>query len=358
MFSFFPRLFTLKPYWLALVISLLLLFWMLSGPAVELSEDSSAVEVESSLPKVQIKHFSAQDMTKYLSLYGRSEANTHAIIRSKIAGEIVQIEKEKGDFVKDQQRLAHIEKSELPLQIEQAEALLAERLLNYNAVKSLNEKGLQGHVRLAEVKHQFLAAKSQVKQLQLQLNRTTISAPFSGVLQDQFAEKGDYLKVGDPIFSLENINPIVIRGDATEHHIDKLTVGQDVFATLLSGRKITGKITYIAATTDPKSSTFRIEAEFENKDLKILSGFSAKLSIPLYVVKAVYVSPSVLAIDESGNLGVKLVKDGEVFFQEINLVEADKNGVWLSGFEDEVDIITLGQGFVKAGAKVQTVMAE
>lgn len=358
MFSFLSRFFTLKPYWLALIISLLLLFWMLSGPAAPLSVETPSATAEKRLPKVQISRFTTQEVIKYLTLYGRSEANSHAVIRTKVAGEIIKLKREKGEAVKRAQHLAYIEKSELPLRLQQAEALFDERLLNYKAVKSLNDKGLQGRVRLAEVKHLLLAAKTEVKQLQLQLQRTTITAPFAGILQEQFAEKGDYLQIGDPVFSLENIDPIVIRGDATEHYIDRLTVGQEVFATLLSGKKITGKISYIAAMADSKSSTFRIEAEFANSGFKILSGISAKLSIPLYPVQAVYVSPSVLAMDESGNLGVKLVQDGVVIFKEINLVEADKNGVWLSGFKGEVDIITLGQGFVKAGAVVQTVIAE
>jgi len=331
---------------------------MLSGPSAPLSAETPSVTVEKRLPKVQISRFTPQEVIKYLTLYGRSEANSHAVIRAKVAGEIIKLKKEKGDFVKNKQRLAYIEKNELPQRLDQAQALLAESLLNYNAVKSLNDKGLQGRVRLAEVKHLLLVAKTQVKQLQLQLQRTIIIAPFAGILQHQFAEKGDYLQIGDPVFSLENIDPIVIRGDATEHYINKITVGQAVFATLLSGKKITGKISYIATIADSKSSTFRIEAEFANSDFKLFSGISAKLSIPLYPVQAVYVSPSVLAMDESGNLGVKLVQDGVVIFKEINLVEADKNGVWLSGFEGGIDIITLGQGFVKAGAHVQTVLAE
>ncbi|MFQ3176488.1 MAG: multidrug efflux system membrane fusion protein, partial [Psychromonas sp.] len=49
---------------------------------------------------------------------------------------------------------------------------------------------------------------------------------------------------------------------------------------------------------------------------------------------------------------------GEVIFKKINLVEADNNGVWLTGFAGEVDIITLGQGFVKSGDRVIATMAE
>jgi len=245
-----------------------------------------------------------------------------------------------------------IDKSEHPERLAQAKAQLIESELNYKAVKSLNDKGLQGRVSLAEANSVYLAAQTQVKQLQLQLKRTNVSAPFSGILQVQYADTGDYLQVGDPIFSIENSDPIVIRGDATEHHISLLTQGQEVSATLLSGEILQGKVSYIASVADSDSSTFRIEAEFANPDLKLFSGISAKLTIPLYSVDAIYVSPSVLAIDEEGDLGVKLVKQGVVQFKAANLVEATNEGIWLSGFDEPVDIITLGQGFVKSGAKV------
>ncbi|WP_028866334.1 efflux RND transporter periplasmic adaptor subunit [Psychromonas hadalis] len=346
------RRFLLHPYSLALLITGLLFFWMLSSPA-QSGLVSTGKEVKAvPLPKVQTTHFIPQQMIKTLSLYGKSEANSRAIVRAEVAGKIIKISTAKGRYVKANKSLVNIEKSELPERLAQAKALLAERELNYKAVKSLNDKGLQGRARLAEMNSLYLAAKTTVKQLKLQLKRTHVVAPFSGILQEQFADKGDYLQVGDPIFSIENTNPIVIRGDATEHHITQLKQGQKVTATLLSGEVITGKLTFIASMADSKSSTFRIEAEFANPSLKIFSGISAKLNIPLYPIDAIYISPSALAMDELGNLGVKLVKEGRVVFKAINLVEADNNGAWLSGFDGPVDIITLGQGFVKSGALV------
>ena len=357
MFMRWYHYFALRPYWIALLITGILLSWMLSKPADEpLTELQPAVK--KNLPKVQITRFTPEKITKSLTLYGKSEANSHAVIRAEVAGKIVKIAAKKGRYVKADKNLANIEKSALPQQLAQAQALLAERLLNYNAAKSLNDKGLQGRGRLAEMNSLLLAAKTTVKQLQLQLQRTNIVAPFAGILQDKFAEQGDYLQVGDAIFSLENIDPIIIRGDATEHYINQLKLGQAVSATLLSGEKISGKISYIASLSDPKSSTFRIEAEFANPDFKLFSGISAELSIPLFPVEAIYISPSALAMDAQGNLGIKLVKDNVVIFKSINLIEADNDGAWLSGFSEPVDIITLGQGFVKPGDQVRAIAAE
>lgn len=369
MFSRIIYFITLRPYIIALAIIALLIVWM-SFPFLQTTPENTSEtsqlrdsntyksqldQQQALLPKVQTTHYKTQTITKNLTLYGRSEANSGAIIRAQVAGKIISINALKGTYVERYKNIANIEKSELPTRLKQAKASLTERELTYKAVKSLNDKGLQGRVRLAEVNSLFLAAKTDVEQLQLALQRTKVVAPFTGILQQQFSDVGDYLQVGDPIFSLESVNPIVIRGDATEHHMNDLKLGQTVTATLLSGDIIEGKISFIAAMADSDSSTFRVEAEFPNPKLSIFSGISAKLIIPLYQVDAIYVSPSALALDEDGNLGVKEVKDGIVVFHQIKLVEADNEGTWLAGFENEVDIITLGQGFVKVGDKVDAV---
>ncbi len=358
MFARFYRYFALRPYWFALLICALLLAWMLIKPGNEAITEVAPAASQEKLPRVQVTRFTPQQISKSLTLYGKSEANSRAVIRAEVAGKVVEITAQKGRYVEANQNLAKIEKSALPQQLAQAEALFAERLLNFNAAKSLNAKGLQDRAAVAAANSLLLAAKTRVKELQLALQRTTIVAPFAGIVQEKFAEQGDYLQVGDTLFSLESLDPIIIRGDVTEHDIGQLQLGQSVSATLLFDEKISGKISYLAAYSDPQSNTFRIEAEFANADFKIRSGISAELSIPLYSVAAIYISPAVLALDAQGNLGVKLVKEGLVIFKPIDLVDADNNGIWLAGFSEAVDIITLGQGFVKPGDRVQAIAAE
>ena len=70
---------------------------------------------------------------------------------------------------------------------------------------------------------------------------------------------------------------------------------------------------------DSGSNTFRIEAKFPNPELLLFSGISAKLTIPLYQVDAIYVSPSALAMDEEGNLVVErvLTTPGRMLLSEL-----------------------------------------
>ena len=67
---------------------------------------------------------------------------------------------------------------------------------------------------------------------------------------------------------------------------------------------------------------------------------------------AVKVTPAMLALDESGNLGVKTLVDERVHFVPIQLVKAEQDGVWLTGLGEQVSIITTGQGFVRDSEQV------
>ena len=70
------------------------------------------------------------------------------------------------------------------------------------------------------------------------------------------------------------------------------------------------------------------------------------------------ISPAVMALDEQGNLGVKIVVDEHVKFVPIDIVKSDSQGVWLSGMGQQADIITLGHGFVRDGDKVEVVRTD
>ncbi|MCV5899956.1 multidrug efflux RND transporter periplasmic adaptor subunit VmeJ, partial [Escherichia coli] len=82
------------------------------------------------------------------------------------------------------------------------------------------------------------------------------------------------------------------------------------------------------------------------------AGISAEVQLPLNEVLAIKITAAMLALDEEGNLGVKILQDEHVKFVPIQLVKAEEDGVWLSGLGEQADIIVLGQGFVRDGDTV------
>ena len=86
--------------------------------------------------------------------------------------------------------------------------------------------------------------------------------------------------------------------------------------------KVNGKIDYISPISDPETKTFEIVVKVENKDLRYKDGLSSIISIVKGNVLAHKISPSILALGNSGELGVKVIgSDNTVQFKKINVIE-------------------------------------
>ena len=102
--------------------------------------------------------------------------------------------------------------------------------------------------------------------------------------------------------------------------------------------------------------SFKIEVLIDEAPADIVTGISAQINIPVETLMAHLVSPAVLALDDSGNLGVKtLAEDNTVVFHEVEIVKTESNGAWITGLPEEITLITLGQGFVNPGEEVEPV---
>ena len=89
---------------------------------------------------------------------------------------------------------------------------------------------------------------------------------------------------------------------------------------------------------------------------KLRAGGTAELRIPAEAVFAHRVSPSLLTLDDAGNVGIKIINEsGEVEFVVADVALSTNNGVWLAGLPETATIITVGQGYVSNGAMVDAV---
>lgn len=348
-----------RPYVLAALIVLILIVWMLSGSEQDSqTSEQSEQTVTEVTPKVKVQRFDAQMVDNTVELYGRTEPDRVTTIKAEVAGKILKVHAKRGAFVEKGQVIATIDIRDLKSQLARAKALLAQRELNFEGVESLHQEGYQGKVQLSTATAELEDVKSQIKTLEIAIANTQVVAPFDGVLNTRYVEQGDYVKVGDQIAMLADLQPIVVTGYATEHQISKLKVGQEANIDLLNHAATTGEIRYIASVADEKTNTFKVEVAVNNEDGQWRAGQSGTLNIALNKTPAIKVSPALLALDEQGNIGIKMVDNNQVIFTEIDIVKSENDGIWLGGLGNSADIIVLGQGFVRDGDKVDPVMAE
>ncbi len=83
---------------------------------------------------------------------------------------------------------------------------------------------------------------------------------------------------------------------------------------------------------------------------------TAELMITAQTIYAHKVSPSLLTLDDEGNLGIKIVTEsGVVEFHSADIAMSSSDGVWIAGLPHSARIITVGQGFVNEGVVVDAI---
>ena len=345
-----------QPAWVALAIFILLCLWIASG---SLSADQQGPEkkiVEAPIPKVQTTMMEAQQVSREITLYGRTEPDRIATLRAEVQGQVTEIFVREGQTVKAGDKLVAIDDNDLKQRISAAKATLAQRLIELKGAQSLGQKGYQSEAALAQAQANVETAKAQLKGLELSLKKTLFVAPFDGVLNERMVEVGDLLRDGDKVVTVVDLHPLVIEADVTENYISQISVGQQAQGRMVSGESLQGSVRYISSVSNEGTNTFKIEVQVDNQDGQYVAGMSTEVAIPLRQTWAVKISPAVMALDESGNLGVKTVVDKRVNFVPIDIVKSDSEGVWLAGLGQRAEVITLGHGYVKDGDEVDATL--
>jgi multidrug efflux system membrane fusion protein len=151
---------------------------------------------------------------------------------------------------------------------------------------------------------------------------------------------------------------MVVRGELAEKEVAQVALGMGASARLANGAVLEGRISYISAAASSETRSFTVEMEAPNGQ-GAPAGITAEIKVPLEEVSAHKLSPALLTLNDAGVMGVKGVNDsGVVEFHEVELLRADSEGMWLAGLPSRLRLITTGQGFVRAGDRVEVVEQE
>jgi membrane fusion protein, multidrug efflux system len=111
--------------------------------------------------------------------------------------------------------------------------------------------------------------------------KKTIRAPFRGRLGITTVNPGQYLNPGDPIVTLESVDPIYVDFHLPEDDLSRVAVGQtvQVMADAFPGRTFDGKITSIDPLVDSSTRNFQAEAIIRNPEHKLLPGMFVRTAV-------------------------------------------------------------------------------
>src|SRR5690606_34924298 len=157
----------------------------------------------------------------------------------------------------------------------------------------------------------YEAQQKAVKQLEQQVAKTTVKAPFSGTIDDVITEKGSVVAAGQtPLMRIVNLSNMYIETNVPERYIKDVTKGKRVEVDFpVLGKTVESEVRQTGDYINPANRTFRVEVGLPNKDKSIKPNLTARLKINDYTNENSFLIPqSVISENAEGEQYIYIVE--------------------------------------------------
>jgi len=267
------------------------------------------------LPLVSTLTAKAQHFDHFLELQGGVQTKQNVLIYPEMQGTLQRVYVKEGQRVNKGQILASIDDGGISSQLAQLKTQEALAKTTFERQKRLWDQKIGSEIQYLQAKASYEAQENAVKQLQSQLNRATIRAPFSGVIDDVIRDQGTVVSPGpgSEVFRIVNLSQMYIEVDVPENNLSSIEVGKEakVYFPVL-GDTVHTKIRQTGNFINPSNRAFRVEIPVPNKGGKIKPNLTAKVSLNDYSSEnAILIPQSIISENSEGQQYVFVAQEAD-----------------------------------------------
>lgn len=356
MFSFMPL-----HRFLALVVFVAAAAWVATGHFAAVGSDTAeATEAKAAEPVIEAPRRTVAavraelaDYARLIRISGVTEADKLAVLAARSNGVVQELSAAPGDSVVRGAVVMLLEGEELRAAVKSAQDQLAQAAEQLTVGAALSAKGSLPETQLTARRAAKSAAEGALSQAQAAADRLSLVAPFAGTVDAVNVEIGEWVQQGTPIATLLSLDPIVVKAEVSERDVAHVTVGAKALVRLISGVELQGTVRHLARKASDKTRTFALEVDLPNPEGAIPSGMTAEVRLTAAVQPALTVPRSVLTLNEAGQVGLRVVGDGEVAgFLPVQLIDDIEAGFVVTGVPQGTRVIVAGQDLVRDGDTV------
>ena len=292
-----------------------------------------------------INHFS--------SFQGIIKTDQNMIVYPEYSGRIIRVLVDEGQNVKKGQTLAIIDDGGLSdeLKLVESQANLAETIFERQSKLWSNEIGSE--IQFLEAKTNYEVQKNRLQSVREALNKTKITAPFSGTVDEIMIEAGQL--VAPPMmpdqsgaFRVINLGNLYVESLIPESFIGKIRRGSSVNVNIpVNQSSFESTVKHSGSSIDPKSRTFRIEANVPQNNNSIMPNMNAEVNILDYTNKeAILIPESIVSEDSESRKFVFVVKNNSAVKVVI------QTGYTQNGFIEGTKGLQLNQVVINEGGRI------
>lgn len=341
--------FSFSPLWvgvLALMGFLIFINWPVPDPAAR--EGSRATPVVTQI--VSIQPFAVT-----LQALGTAKANESVMITPQESDVITSLNFSDGQRVDTGTVLAQLNSNEQKARLNELNINLAEAERQLKRIQNLVLSNSTSAQLLDEQQARVKALIAQREVAQENLNKTFITAPFSGKLGLRQVSLGAYVKPGDVLTTLDDIKTIKVDFSISERHLPSVNEGQTVFAESVAypGVQFEGTITNVNSRIDPATRSFSIRTKIDNAAEQLRPGMLLTITLQKRVLNTLVIDEKALVPDHEDQFVFKVV-DGKAVKTKVIIGERRPGKVQiLEGVAIGDEVVVQGTLRIRDGSELR-----
>ena len=280
-----------------------------------------------------------------ISSTGQIEAVQSIELRPDVEGRITAILVREGTYVGKGTGLFRIDDAELRAQADRARADRDLARQNLDRTRDLLAQNASSPAELERAEAAYRSANASLALLEVRVNRSTVRAPFSGVMGQRFVSLGDYVTTSSRLASLQTVDPERAALTVPERYAAALKRGQKVNfrVAALPGREFTGTVDFVDPVVAMPGRTITVKALVPNRDRSLQAGMFIEARLATATRPSAVVIPEDAVLPLQGSTFVWVVKDNKASRRQVEL------GVRTPGFVEAKTAINAGDMVVVGG---------
>ena len=310
---------------------------------------------------VEVSPVKVGTITDKFEAVGTIEAIEATSIVAEIDGAVRSLPFDEGGHIRKGGLIAQLDESQLAADVARTEALREQSRVTYERVKSVVDQGAGAPQDLDDAAAALKVADANLALAKARWMKTRIVAPFDGSIGARRVSLGTFVRTGQQITELANIDEIRVIFAAPERLLGQLSRGAtvNISSAIFPGDERKGQIIAIEPMVDPTTRSTRVIARVQNPGRKFRPGMSANVSAVLRETPKALTIPNEAVFGSGNQLFVFVVKPDSTVSRvalTLGLRLPDVVEV-VGGLKEGMTVVRAGHQKLFEGGKVMPMMS-
>ncbi|ODR97878.1 hypothetical protein AUC68_10050 [Methyloceanibacter methanicus] len=326
--------------------------------ATAVPADGADQSIDGEAVRVEVAVVVAGPLNEQVTAVGTLLSDEAVTISSEIPGRLEAIHFEEGQPVKEGAPLFSLDDSVYKAQLADAEAKLKLAEQTYQRTTKLFSSKYATAQSADEASSNLAVTKAAVELARVQLEKTRIVAPFSGIIGLRHVSVGEYITAGQALVNLEAIDPVKADFRVPERFLPAIKVGQNIRLRVDAFPKETfnGQVSAIDPRIDVSGRSLLVRAKVPNAEERLRPGLFARVTVLLQIKEDALTIPEQAIVPQGDDQFVYKVQDGRAALTKVSVGMRRSGQVEiLEGLKVGDEVVTAGQIKLHDGSLVSVV---